>query len=65
MANISIYDQRGRLVRMLVDGSMPAGAQSAVWDGQDRQGRAAPSGTYIVRLVTDQGVRSSKLTLAR
>ncbi len=62
---LSIYDQRGRRVRSLVDGPLPAGEQSAVWDGQDAQGRPAPSGAYIVRLVTQQGTRSSKLALAR
>jgi len=35
------------------------------WDGQDSRGRIMPSGTYVVRLATEQGVRASKVTLAK
>ena len=62
---LSIYDLQGRLVRGLVNESRPAGEWSAEWDGRDDSGRAVASGSYVVRLVTDQGVRSSKVTLAK
>ncbi len=62
---VAIYDQRGRLVRTLVDAAQVVGQRSVEWDGLDRHGRAAPSGTYLVRLSTGQGTRTGKLTLAR
>ena len=64
-AALGLYDQRGRLVRSLVDASLPAGEQVVEWDGRDAHGALAASGTYIVRLVTEQGVRASKITLAK
>jgi len=62
---LALYDQRGRRVRTLVDGFMDAGYQDAVWDGLSDNGSAMPSGVYFVRLETEAGVRTSKLTLAR
>ncbi|MHB8107742.1 MAG: FlgD immunoglobulin-like domain containing protein [Candidatus Cryosericum sp.] len=62
---LGLYDQRGRLVRSLADSSLPAGEHEVEWDGRDAQGALAASGTYIVRLVTEQGVRASKITLAK
>ena len=62
---LAVYDQRGRLVRVLVDGRLPAGHHDLPWDGRDARGQPAASGTYVARLVTEQGSRSSKLTLTR
>ena len=62
---LGVYDQRGRLVRTLVEAALPAGEQSVEWDGRDNQGRAVPSGGFVVRLVTELGARTSKVTLAK
>lgn len=62
---LAIFDQRGRLVRALVDAALPAGEQSVEWDGRDAHGALSASGTYVIRLVTEQGVRTSKITLAK
>lgn len=64
-ATLGLYDQRGRLVTALVDEDLPAGEQSVEWDGRDAHGALVASGAYIVRLVTEQGVRTSKITLAK
>ena len=37
---LAIYDQRGRLLRTLVDAAQSAGEQSVDWDGQDSRGRS-------------------------
>ncbi len=62
---LSVFDQRGRLVRTLVNGALPAGEHSVDWDGQNSRGQSAASGTYVLRLATEQGARMSKVTLAR
>ncbi len=62
---VSIYDQRGRLVKRLTQGEMPAGVHPLAWDGEDSRGAPAASGTYVARLVTRQGVCSAKLMLTR
>ncbi len=62
---IEIIDLRGRVVRRLELGEQPAGLVTAGWDGQDQQGRAAPSGVY--RVVARSGGRTAerKVTLVR
>jgi hypothetical protein len=64
-ASLVVYDARGRRLLTLLDGFTPVGRHSLQWDGRDSQGRKMPSGSYITRLVTDQGVSSQKMVLAR
>jgi flagellar hook assembly protein FlgD len=52
-------------VRVLEAGNRPSGRHQVIWDGQDDQGRAVPTGTYFCRLSTAQGSQTRKLTLAR
>lgn len=62
---LTVHDIRGRLVRVLVDGQLPAGNHQLDWDGLDASGRPVPSGTYLARLVTTGGEQTHKLMLAR
>jgi hypothetical protein len=62
---LAIYDLRGRRVRVVEAGTWPVGRYEAIWDGQDDDGRAAPTGTYCCRLATTGGAQTMKLTLAR
>jgi hypothetical protein len=54
-ARLEVYDIRGHRVRVLADGTLPAGSQRAAWDGLDDAGRAVSSGTYLLRLETGSG----------
>ncbi len=60
-ARLEMFDVRGRLVRVLIDESHPAGERLTTWDGRDDSGRAAPRGVYFVRLSTPFGERSVRL----
>jgi flagellar hook assembly protein FlgD len=62
---IVLYDVTGRLIRTLVDETLPGGESSWRWDGLDAQGRPAPRGLYFARVVTDQGTATARLLLAR
>jgi hypothetical protein len=62
---LSVYDVAGRLVRVLVEGEIPAGSHEAVWDGRDASGRSAPSGGYLARLVAGGKVVGVRLSLVR
>jgi hypothetical protein len=64
-ARLSIYDLRGREVRVLIDSPQPSGEQRVRWDGRDRHGKEVPSGVYLARLAVDGEVRTQKLVLAR
>ena len=45
-----ILDVAGRRVRVLLEGSLPAGTYHADWDGRDAQGRSAAAGIYFCRV---------------
>ena len=40
----------------LVNGRYDAGDHTVVWQGQDSAGRSAPSGNYMLYMVTDEGI---------
>lgn len=50
-ASLAVFDTRGRRLRTLWAGWLPAGARELVWDGRDGEGRALPSGVYLARLL--------------
>lgn len=62
---LAVFDASGRLVRVLVDGHLPAGPQSVVWDGRDRAGREVGSGGYVVRIEHGGGRGGVKVQLVR
>ncbi len=64
-AKLSIYDLRGRLVRVLLNKNLPPGSGSAQWDGKDGSGHTAASGVYSVVLEAGGQHRSQKATLIR
>ena len=63
--DVSVYDVRGRLVRQLLDQSLPAGHYTIAWDGTDASGRPVASGTYLVRAITRSEEATRSLTLVR
>ena len=64
--SLRIYDERGALVRSLVDESdLAVGAHHQLWDGRDNAGRSTASGVYHYVLKTAQGQLSRKMTLVR
>jgi flagellar hook assembly protein FlgD len=63
--DLKLYDVAGHLVRSLVSGSRPAGANKVRWNGTDNAGHAVASGTYFARLVVDGQVEIKSLTLVR
>lgn len=49
-ARVAVYDVQGRLVKVLREGVMAAGAASVVWDGTGPGGARMASGVYLVEL---------------
>jgi hypothetical protein len=62
---LTVHDVRGRLVRVLRDGSLPAGRHTERWDGRDAAGREVASGTYLLRLETADARAERKMVLVR
>jgi hypothetical protein len=66
MVRLEILDVRGRVVRTIVNTTLPAGYQGeAVWDGLDSTGQRVPSGAYMSRLQVGKFSQSRLLTLVK
>jgi hypothetical protein len=62
---LDVYDTAGRLVRSLVDETLPPGSYEETWDGTGMGGEEAASGAYIARFTSPRGVLTTRLVLIR
>lgn len=62
---VAVYDLRGHRVRVLLDGTLPAGGHELGWDGRDAQGGTLASGTYFLRLQSGGKVLTQRMSLLR
>lgn len=62
---LRVYNASGRLVRTLVDATMPAGVHRARWDGRDSGGRDTGSGLYFMKFSTGDVERTNRLLRLR
>jgi hypothetical protein len=62
---LDIFDSRGRHVRRLLDGDLPAGLHRPLWRGRDDAGHRLASGVYHARLVAGGFVQTRALTLVK
>lgn len=62
---LAVYDVAGRLVRTLVDESLPPGSHEAAWDGRDGAGHDVGSGSYLTRLEFGGRVEIARMGLVR
>jgi hypothetical protein len=62
---VEIFDVHGRLVRALIDQSMPAGAHAITWDGRDDAGNTARSGVYFYRLEANGTTEARKMVILK
>ena len=51
--SLKIYDQAGRLVRILVDDIMPQGHYTTRWDGKDLNNKKVAAGSYFCVIKTN------------
>lgn len=64
-ANISIYNQKGQLVKSHNIAQANAGMNSYVWNGQDDSGNSLSSGIYFFRLKSGAYSSSKKMILMK
>jgi hypothetical protein len=62
-ATLRIFDPSGRLVRVVFEAMLEAGAHNASWDGRDDRGDAVAPGIYFYRLDAGDFSQSRKLIL--
>jgi YVTN family beta-propeller protein len=63
--SLRVFDTSGRLVRTLVDASLPPGPYSARWNGRNDHGRPVASGRYFARLTVGKVTRTRAMTVVR
>jgi hypothetical protein len=62
---VGVFDLSGRRVRTLLEGVLPAGERTVVWDGRSDDGRSAKSGVYFVRVMTRMESQSRRVLFLR
>jgi len=62
---VAVIDLSGRRLAMLIRGDYPVGVHQVTWDGRDSRGRSQASGTYLIRLKSEDGVHRKKVSLVR
>lgn len=62
---ISIYDELGRLVKVILNGRFDAGMHQTLWDGTDASGAFVNSGTYFYRLEADEFRQTRKMLMMK
>ena len=67
---LRVHDAAGRVVRVLLDAEMDAGAREVRWDGRTDAGDRAASGVYFVKMTlpcdgSNVGTREQKLVLLK
>ena len=63
--SLDVYSLLGQPVSRLVQGRRDAGTHRVEWNGTDERGRAVPSGVYLARVVTEDGVEALTMVLAK
>ncbi len=64
--SLKIYDIRGRLIKILIDDqSMAVQYHHLFWDGTNDQNQTVSSGTYYLRLETEDSYKMKKIMLLK
>lgn len=63
--SLAVYDLAGREVARLLDGEMEAGTHETHWSGRSGDGQRVAAGVYFLRLSTQEGTQTRKLSFVR
>ena len=62
---LKVYNILGQAVNTLIDGVLPAGNHSVIWNGKNEKGNDAVSGIYFYRIQARNFEATKKMTLLR
>jgi len=62
---LDIFDPTGRLVKTLVDETLPAARHEVSWNGRDGSGLAVASGVYFFSIMADGSRDTKKMILLK
>lgn len=63
--SVRIYNNRGQLVKTLVNENKAAGTYQLVWDGRDDLGQPVSSGMYLIRMTGPDLIQTRKALLMK
>jgi flagellar hook assembly protein FlgD len=63
--SLTVYDVKGRAVRILADRTLAPGLHTMPWDGNDESGRRLEAGIYFYSLQTPSFRATRKMVLMR
>jgi hypothetical protein len=63
--NISVFNMSGRRIDVLTERTYSSGSHAITWDGRNSAGQEVSSGTYVIRMRTQDRVESKKVVLLR
>ncbi len=61
--SVRVFDVTGHLVRVLLDGTRPAGRHLVRWDGGDAGQRRVPAGMYFTQVEAGESSATTKIVL--
>jgi flagellar hook assembly protein FlgD len=62
---LEVVDMFGKVVNFIENGFLNAFDHSYDYDGKDMQGKPLPTGSYILRLTSENQVQTGKMTIIR
>ncbi len=62
---VRVYNVAGRLVRELINQTLPAGPHDFEWDGRDNRGQSIASGSYHIQMRSGNFAAVRKATLVK
>jgi hypothetical protein len=63
--SLRVFSTSGALVRTLVDGQVPAGPNTAIWNLQDNAGKQVGNGLYLYELNVGSQVAHAKVSVLK
>jgi hypothetical protein len=63
--SLAVYDVSGRVVKRLVDTTMPAGRHEVAWHGRNDAGQAVASGVYFYRIQAGDFIDTKRMVLLK
>lgn len=63
--SLKIFDNSGRLVKVLIQGTKGTGNYIIEWDGKDDRGQQISTGTYFIKLNIDGMIENKKLIVVK
>lgn len=63
--NLSIFNLKGQIVKVIAEGTQPAGEYNAIWDGTDSTGKSVSSGVYFYTITTTSKTINKKMLLLK